>query len=148
MPSTPLDLSNGCEQAIYRKTAGGSAGYSMPDGIARAASSLGLDVDVHMSGFMVPRLLEWKYPAVRTSLEEQNVNIQSGSPTLEDNQRMLVAVAIGPIGLHWVLYRPDATYMDPAYGQNYSGSLWGMGQLGVLRYVDTGVYVVVGRASA
>ena len=31
--------------------------------------------------------------------------------------------------------------MDPAYGTNYTGSLWGMGQAYVLRYIDTGIYV-------
>ena len=143
MAGQPLALTNACERAIYMVTAGGQETYSMPDGIARAAKKLGLDVAVYMSGCMVPRLLEWKYPAVRTSLGEEHVDIESGTPVLNDHDRMLVAVGIGLLGLHWVLYRPDTTYMDPAYNKNYSCSLWGMGQLGVLRYIDTGVYVVV-----
>lgn len=144
----PLVLSNACEQAIYRLTAAGQGGYSMPDGVALAARKLGLEVSVHMSGYLVPRLLEWKYPHVRTALGRLNVDIRSGTPVLDEHQRMLVAVGIGLLGLHWVLYRPDATYMDPAYDRNYTCSLWGMGQLGVLRYIDTGVYVVVERGEA
>src|SRR5262249_23197520 len=128
MVGQPLELSNACERAIYMVTAGGKETYSMPDGIALAAKKLGLDVAAYMSGCMVPRLLEWQYPAVRGSLERQGVDIESGTPVLKDHERMLVAVGVGLLGLHWVLYRPDATYMDPAYNKNYSGSLWGMGQ--------------------
>lgn len=143
MIGQPLELTNGCERAVYAVTASGREDYSMPDGIALAAGKLGLDVSVYMSGYVVPRLLEWKYPGVRHSLEQQGVDIEYGVPVLEDHQRMLVAVGVGVLGLHWVLYRPDATYMDPAYNKNYTCSLWGMSQLGVLRYVDTGVYVVL-----
>ncbi|QHQ35329.1 hypothetical protein [Algicella marina] len=140
----PLELSNGCERAIYAVTANGVDTYSMPDGIARAGQMLGLDVSVSMSGCVVPKVLEWKYPNVRDQLDELGVEILSGTPALAENERMLVAVGIGGLGLHWVLYRSDGTYMDPAYARNYTCSLWGMGQLGVLRYIDTGIYVVVG----
>ncbi|AUT71239.1 hypothetical protein [Paraburkholderia hospita] len=143
MVQQPLALSNGCERAIYAVTANNQQTYSMPDGIALAAIKLGLDVEVYMSGCMVPQLLEWKYPNVRAALGNLNVDVESGTPILKDHQRMLVAVGIGLVGLHWILYRPDTTYMDPAYDKNYTCSLWGMGQLGVFRYIDTGVYVVV-----
>ncbi len=138
-----LTLSNGCERAIYTVTANGADAYSMPDGIALAAQYLGMDVSVSMSGCIVPKALQWKYPGVRDRLEGLGVEIENGTPALAENQRMLVAVAVGILGLHWVLYRPDASYMDPAYGSNHNGTLWGMGQLGVLRYADTGIYVVV-----
>lgn len=138
-----IQLSNGCEREIYRITAKGQEAYSMPQGIAEAAQMMGLDVEVSMSGCMVPKALEWKYPVVRDALEDLGIEIGSGAPTLEENERMLVAVGVGVLGLHWVLYRPDKTYMDPAYASNTSWGLWTMGQLGILRYWDTGIYVVV-----
>lgn len=144
----PLELDTTSERAIYGITAGGTDGYSMPDGIARAAQVLGLRVEAYMSGCMVPRLLEWKYPSVRTEMENLDVDIHAGIPVLDDDERMLVAVGVGLLGLHWVLYRPDGTYMDPAHNQNHAGSLWGMSQLLVLRYIDTGVYMVVSREAA
>ncbi len=145
-PSPQLELTTAWERVIYEITAEGKQDYSMPDGIARAAKLLGLDVSVHMSGCLVPKLLEWRYPNVRKQLDNQDVKLLSGTPKLEENQRMLVAVGIGLglVGLHWVLYRPDTSYMDPAYGLNYT-SLLHMGQCYVLKYADTGVYVVVSR---
>lgn len=144
-PEMPLTLSDACQRGIYNITAAGREGYSMPDGLARAAQQLGLGVDVYMSGCMVPRLLSWKYPAVRQALDGLNTPVHTGTPVLAQNERMLVAVGIGVLALHWVLYRPDRTYMDPAYNRNYNCSLWGMGQLGALRYIDVGVYMVVSR---
>lgn len=144
-PEMPLTLSNSCQRGIYNVTAGAREAYSMPDGLARAAQQLGLRTEVYMSGCMVPRLLEWRYPGVRRALRDLDTPVRTGTPVLANNERMLVAVGIGLLGLHWVLYRPDRSYMDPAYNRNYNGSLWGMGQLGVLRYIDVGVYVVVRR---
>jgi hypothetical protein len=147
MSGQELALDNACERAIYDVTAGGKETYSLPDGIAKAARLLGLDVTVHMSGCLVPPLLEWKYPQVREACNAMGIEVASGTPTLGEHERMLVAVGIGAglAGMHWVLYRPDTTYMDPASNKNYTCSLWGMGQLGVFRYTDTGVYVVVGK---
>jgi hypothetical protein len=141
-------VSNAMESAIYVITCRNGVGfseYSMPDGIARAAQGLGLGVTAYMSGCLVPPLLRRAYPQVFDALGDLNVEIEQGTPALEDDQRMLVVVSVGGLGLHYVLYRPDGTYMDPAYGNNHAGTLWGMGQLGgLLRYVDTGIYLVIG----
>lgn len=142
MSGRPLVLSNSCEREIYNLTANGAEDYSMPHDLARVAQLLGMGVDVYLSGCLIPRYLEWQYPHVRTGLDRLGIDIGNGAPTLNENERMLMAVGIGILGLHWVLYRPDTTYMDPAYSQNYT-SLYSMGQLGVLRYIDIGVYVVV-----
>lgn len=39
-------------------------------------------------------------------------------PKLRGNKRQLTCVD-GPAGLHWLLRRPDKSYMDPANGQDY-----------------------------
>jgi hypothetical protein len=145
----PLNVDNSTESAIYAITCNSGLrfdDYSMPDGIARAAQMLGLDVTVYMSGCVMPAVLRKGYPAVMGELARLNVPVEQGTPTLDENERMLVVVNVGLIGgLHYVLYRPDRTYMDPAYGMNHQGSLWGMGQMYVFRYIDTGIYIVVGR---
>ncbi|MEM7424193.1 MAG: hypothetical protein AAF334_10755 [Pseudomonadota bacterium] len=115
----------------------------MPQGIARAALSLGMGAKVSMFGCRTPKALEWKYPNVREALDTLGVDIGSGTPALAKNERMVVAVGIGLVGLHRALYRPDKTYMDPAFAKNTSWGLWTQGQLGVPRSWDTGIYSVV-----
>lgn len=146
--NTDLTWGDNDERRIYQITADGKDAYSMPQGIAKAALSLGMDVEVSMSGCVVPKALEWKYPNVREALERLGVEIGSGAPSLAENERMLVAVGIGLLGLHWVLYRPDKTYMDPAFAKNTGWGLWTQGQLGVLRYWDTGIYIVVSHGDS
>lgn len=141
-----LKVNTQTENSIYAVTCKNHTGfseYSMPDGIATAAQNMGLQVSVHMAGCMVPRLLKRMYPAVFTQLTDLTVPVEYGTPSLKSNQRMLVVVGVGGIlGLHYVLYRPDKSYMDPAYGENFS-SIWKMGQCYIARYVDTGIYIVV-----
>jgi hypothetical protein len=116
---------------------------SMPDGIAVAAQRLGLEVSVSMSGCLVPRYLSRQYPNVERRLGELGVTVSRGTPTLDADERMLVLVHAISVGLHYVLYRPDRSYMDPATGRNHNGTLWGMSQGPHRRYIDTGVYIVL-----
>jgi len=138
------DTDDAIEKAIYNITAQHKAGYSMPAHIGKCAKMMGLEPTVCMSGCIVPSALQWFYPDAAGQCATENVPIEpSGPGKLTDTQRQLCAVALGPM-LHWVLYRPDGTYMDPASGENFNYFLsLGQGPGYLLKYFDTGISVVV-----
>jgi hypothetical protein len=146
----PLALSSNIESKIYLVTGLGGQSMndvSMPDGIARAAQAMGMQVTVYMHGVVIPKVLNKAYPKVMGSLADLGVAVKQGNPKLEHDERMLIVVTIGALPiLHYVLYRPDGTYMDPAKGADYNWFV-AMGQGYVFWYVNTGIYIVVRRGS-
>lgn len=140
---TKLDLNMTSETEIYHHTTNGKAsGYSMPSALATAAKELGFNVTLYLDGAILPTFLKWKYPNEESNCTNAGIDVIYAKPgPVDEHSRLLCVVAVGGLGLHYVLHRPNGSYMDPAYGTNHTGSLWGMGQLGILRYIDTGIYV-------
>jgi len=136
------------EKAIYNVTARHKNGYSMPADIGKCAKFMGLDPTVHMSGCIVPKALLAFYPDAAAQCATEGVPVVGSDPgALTSTQRQLCAVGmIG--GLHWVLYRPDGTYMDPASGENFNYFVsLGQGPGYLIKYIDTGIYIVVDSAA-
>lgn len=130
-----LDLDNRCERDLYLITSGNynprihkdniaDAGYSMPDKIVMATRLLGLNAYVVEESNIFSQVISFIYPDARDLLIGMGCNIVHQRDVLSSNQRVLEAVAVSfigvPVGLHWVLCRPDGSYMDPAVGENYS----------------------------
>ncbi len=140
-----LSLDMTSETEIYHHTTNGKAsGYSMPSALASAAKDLGFHVKLYLDGSILPRFLKWKYPNEESNCNNAGIEVIYAKPEpVDEHSRLLCVVAIGGLGLHYVLHRSNGSYMDPAYGTNYTGSLWGMGQLRIFRYIDTGIYVHV-----
>ena len=141
------DVEADIEKAIYNVTAQHRDGYSMPAHISKCARFMGLNPTVYMSGCLIPPALTWLYPDASGQCAIEGVPIvTSGAGTLTTTQRQLCAVGfIG--GLHWVLYRPDGTYMDPASGENFNYFVsLGQGPGYLIKYFDTGISIVVDSA--
>jgi len=143
-----LKLDMTCETEIYQHTTNGqNTGYSMPSSLATAAQDLGFNVKLYLNGTILPRILTWFYPNEEAICRQNNIEIIYSAPeNLDEYSRLICVVAVGGLGLHYLLYRGDGSYMDPAYGINYTGSMWGLGQLRVLRYIDMGIYVYISTA--
>lgn len=95
--------------------------YSMPDRIVHCARLLGLSPTIHKQRTVSTRALDVLFKKVVDRCKAMNVTIEPTAPgPLESNQRELVVVHVFGIGLHYVMHRPDDSYMDPADGQDYS----------------------------
>jgi cysteine protease IpaJ len=137
---------NGLETMLYKITGAGKGGYSMPADMCKAALLMGLEPTVHMYGSVYAPALSWMYPDAAQQCEVQGVAInREKPPVLAHNQRQFCVVSIGGMPLvHWVLYRPDMTYMDPACGEDFNWFIaMGQGPGYLLKYVDTGISVIV-----
>jgi cysteine protease IpaJ len=136
----------GLENMLYKITGAGKGGYSMPADMCKAAILMGLEPAVYMYGSVYAPALSWLYPDAAQQCEAQGVAIHRTSPpTLQANQRQFCVVSIGGLPLvHWVLYRPDLTYMDPACGEDFTWFIaMGQGLGKLVKYVDTGISVIV-----
>jgi len=135
------------ENALYATTSNWQFAYSMPAFVGKAARRMGLDVTVHMSGCCIPPLLQCLYPQAVAQCAQLNIDVeQGGYGQLAENERALCVVGIGGglFGLHYVLHRPDGSYMDPATNANYNWFIaMGQGCGNMLKYLDTGISVVV-----
>ncbi|MCP3964791.1 MAG: hypothetical protein GY750_08160 [Lentisphaerae bacterium] len=122
---------------------------------------------------IIPKFLEWYYPD-EYKLMFKKANIQRfAPPKLKKNERMMVLVSIEnfkfkPVydyitckkepkqnftshNLHWIMYRPDGSYMDPGTGKNYS-SFWDYNNSRFCKSLksaslsgrfDLGVYIII-----
>jgi len=129
-----LELDNRCESDIYRLTSGGTlgpnpvanladAGYSLPHNIILASRLLGLEPTLYMEPRFASKVLAYCYSNVVSHCQNSGVPINKlKSPQLQQNERdiqLLVSNLAGiPAGLHWVMTRPDGSFMDPATGKN------------------------------
>ena len=134
MKEEELGLTNICEEDIYTITSGSTsyrtqqpqldkAGYSMPQGIITAARLLGLEAKVTKNNSTISNVLPYIYPQVEEECKGMGSPVQLESAEDKDSYR-LTAVAVSlfgvPAGLHWVVSRPDGSYMDPGVGKNAS----------------------------
>ncbi|MYM60568.1 hypothetical protein GTG28_15150 [Vibrio sp. OCN044] len=156
-----LSLSNTCEEDIYTITSGSTsyrtqqkelsnAGYSMPQGIVTASRLLGLDARVTQNGSIFTTILSYFYPQVEQECRGMNAEVQQETPADAAAYRMrAVAVSLVgvPAGLHWVIMRPDGSYMDPGTGMNAANfeelNANAKNTIRVLGYYDTGISVVL-----
>ena len=160
LPGQPQDLkcNMNCERQLYKLTASTDAqgqpvqfvdfdklGYSYPHEVAKTAQKLGLDVTIYSSG-IVASILTWQYPTVTGLCRDAGFMIyQNEPPALAGNQRMIKIVSTWGLGLHYVMKRPDGTYMDPGDGQDF-GNYAAMNSLGKL-YKATGISLVLERSA-
>jgi len=116
-----LIISPRTEDALYWVTSNSTMStYSMPDRVVHAARLLDLRVAIHKLPGVYTSLLERLYGDVIARCRGMNVAIETTAPPpLETNQRELVVVSTFVIGLHYVLRRPNNSYMDPADGRDH-----------------------------
>lgn len=151
----PLRADYFSEAALYQITSGavtgglvdnadlGKLGYSFPHNVAIAARELGLEVRIYMSG-MVASLLSTFYPKAEANCWRTGFRvIHAKAPPLKANQRALKVVTTFGIGLHYVMQRPDGTFMDPAEGDDFA-SFKAMNSWSKL-YDDTHICLVLER---
>jgi hypothetical protein len=119
------------------KEVGSNTGYSYPQNVIFAARMLNLSAAIHV----VPKLITPLVKAFHQDAVGQcnasgiQINELSNLPTLGTTQRRLRIVVPYGAGLHYVLERPDGTFMDPATGQDSSS----------LPYrIDTGFCITLG----
>ncbi|MDW6004555.1 hypothetical protein [Vibrio mangrovi] len=151
-----LKTSLQCEQKLYRITSGSGpnddltkAGYSLPHHIIQAADQQGLNSALYFLPNEYSDKLMHLYPAAREACERQGVTVnQTALPHPHENQRVLKVLQTASGGLHWVMMRPDQTYMDPATGKDAQS----FGQLnqnirqasfGSESYQETGICLVL-----
>lgn len=138
-----------CEAAIYQLTSGATtgsrpvgaalhnAGYSMPHNIVFAARLMGLDGEIFMQNNWTSLLLRQFYPSAVNLSTGFGITInQQAAPAPGPNERVLRIVRPMVIGLHYVLERPDGTFMDPGTGQNYPN-------FAAMGYPDTGIAILI-----
>ena len=128
-----LELTNNCESDLYQITSRNynplmhhtnvsDSGYSMPEDIVIAARIIGLDTYAIENNTFFSKALSFIYPEVKEKLSSIGCELRQSDTPLNPNQRKLEAVAVSiagvPAGLHWVLCRPDNSYMDPGTGGN------------------------------
>jgi hypothetical protein len=95
--------------------------YSMPDRLVHCARLLGLHPTIHKRRTVSTIALDALYKKVLARCRNMDIRIEPTAPgPLATNQRELVVVHVFGIGLHYVMHRPDDSYMDPADGQDYA----------------------------
>lgn len=90
--------------------------------------------------------LSWFYPSCEKICSESGIEIiRTAPPPLKLNERLLVIVGVlKMVGLHYVMLRPDGTYMDPADGNDYA-SFDEMNNSWTKSYSKTGLTILVER---
>ena len=122
-----LSVSRPTEARIYQAICGRSKlttsgrGYSLPEKVADYARQLGLTVTCYVPKGMVNTVISAFYSNIRPALQAKQVAIVDDTmPMLRRGQRALRVVRREVIGLHWVLVRPDASWMDPDGGREFT----------------------------
>lgn len=123
-------------------------GYSMPAQLAMMATTFGLPKPtIYVSPGFYGTLLTTFYAKALENAQALGITVVEGPmPPLQQTQRALRVVAVMKVlGLHYVLERPDGSYMDPGDGQNFANfdalnSSW------LKSYADTGITIVLTHA--
>jgi len=137
-PARDLQNDFGSENALYYITSGAAAagkdagslaaeGYSMPSMVIEAARHIGFqNATVYIRTTLSSAILKAAYASeVKACKAMANVNVVEGSAakfskraSLGLNEYKLVVVEPFIVCLHYVLHRPDGSYMDPATGSD------------------------------
>lgn len=161
-----LELTNECESDLYRITSGSTsyrsqssnlsdAGYSMPQGIITACRLLGVDCEVTERDGVFSKLLSWFYPEVKMQCEGIGCPVRNENQS-DVGQLKLKAMAVSlvgiPAGLHWVVSRPDGSYMDPATGKNADNLFLlnknAKAEHTFVGYYDTGISIILKKSDS
>ncbi|EPB3261834.1 hypothetical protein ACRFOT_004911 [Salmonella enterica] len=161
-----LELTNECESDLYRITSGSTsyrsqssnlmdAGYSMPQGIITACRLLGIDCEVTENNQVFSTLLSWFYPEVKNQCEGMGCPVRNENQS-DVGQLKLKAMAVSivgiPAGLHWVVSRPDGSYMDPAIGKNADNFFHldknAKSEYAFVGYYDTGISIILKKPNS
>lgn len=113
-----LVVSPATESAFYWVTSGETmTEYSMPHNIVKCARLLGLRAEIHMVPGLATTLLQKVYPRTVELCKGAGIPIHRFPVEgLTGYQRELVVVTTWGVGLHYVMHRPDGSYMDPGDG--------------------------------
>lgn len=140
------------EAMIHEVTSKGSMAYSMPGNVAEAALQMGFVAEIHIDSkgsAFIPFVLQLLYPKAMNEAKRLNIRvIRSYQTKLSQNERQLkVFICLEGKSLHYVMRRPDLSYMDPGYGENYHNftALQRQGEPKGTEYKDSGISVVVRR---
>jgi hypothetical protein len=141
-----------CESMIFQFTgtggptvAVGNRGYSMPAKLAIVARTLGLqNPTIYMrAGFYATMLSTFYSSAMEDAANSGLPVINTAVPPLQPWQRALRVMAVMKVvGLHWVMERPDGSFMDPGDGQDF-GDFNALKAPFTKSYADTGIALVV-----
>lgn len=140
-----------CERLLYQYTGTGdpgvdikNRGYSMPAKLATIGRELGLkNPTIYMQeNFYGTALTVW-YKSALAEARGAGIPVVLGPmPALADYQRALKVMAVMKVcGLHYVMQRPDGSFMDPGDGQNFD-SFEAMNSSWLKCYADTGIALV------
>ena len=156
----PLRPNATCETLIYTITsgvttgnpgnaaniAGNAQGYSMPDKVAFAARLLGLDVSIYMENNFRTKALKTLYSGTVLNCRGAGIPIiEQPLRSLQYNERALSVLTSWGVALHYVLRRPDNSYMDPGDGQNYQ-TFDTMNTPWSKMYSEVGLHIVLKRS--
>lgn len=150
-PTTPIP-SPACERLIFQFTgtgeptlAVGNRGYSMPAKLAIVARTLGLkNPTIYMRpGFYATMLSTFYESAIKDAENSGLAIINQVVPPLQQWQRALKVMAVMKVvGLHWVMERPDGSFMDPGDGQDFA-NFAALKAPFLKSYADTGITLVL-----
>lgn len=155
----PLQVTNLCESAIYQISSGmttgppgsqpagmTSAGYSLPHNLAFAARLLGLRAHVFLTPGAFSTALGWLYPSCESKCRGAGVPVSARHPPLMGPRvrRLRIVGVLKFVGLHYLLERPDGSFMDPADGVDYA-SLDAANNGWLKSYSDTGIVLDLSR---
>lgn len=154
LPPVPAwGLNKASEQWIYRISSGATTGplqavtskniaaqgYSMPHNLMVAARLLGLDGTFYRGNTLTGRLVFMAYPEAANRAKGSGVGVRNGAaPPLQPHQRDLCIVITKDKQLHWVVKRPDGSFMDPGDGTDYVSKTSMRASTG---YHDTGMHL-------
>ncbi|HSW05814.1 hypothetical protein [Aquabacterium sp.] len=129
-------------------TALADRGYSMPGRIAAMARALGLGAEIYMPPGAYATLLSTFYASAVTQARGAGFAIieHPTPPVVGDGYRDIKVMAVMKVvGLHYVLNRPNGSYMDPGDGLE-APNFEGINNSWLKSYADTGILIRVTRA--
>ncbi len=147
----PLTASIGCESRLFLHTGTGvpglalsGRGYSMPARLAAVGRTLGLkNPTVYMRSGVYATMISTFYNTALQQGRDSGIPIHNAAPPpLQPWQRALKVMAVMKVvGLHYIMQRPDGSFMDPADGENHE-SFAAMNASWSKCYADTGIALV------
>lgn len=160
-PATNLLNDNASETSLYYITSGlaaanqpfgnvAGAGYSMPSRVVEAALHIGFqNVRIFMRGTLSGAILSAAYaaevqrcialaaaPAGNVAMTRGRAARFGNRAAQGANEYKLVVVMPYMLSLHYVLHRPNGSYMDPATGQNLTSMPTLYNRTGISIYIS------------
>ncbi|MFC0204857.1 hypothetical protein [Novosphingobium soli] len=147
----PFQANTQAEMRIYGQVGTGVSqrlcdrGYSMPAQLAMMAHTFGLPLPtVYVTPGIYGTMLTTFYKNAMENAQALGIPVVQGArPPLQPWQRALRVVAVMKVvGLHYVLERPDGSFMDPGDGQDFA-SFAQLNSSWLKSYADTGISILL-----